>query len=85
MRSFPNMIPFPPAEVTRIARMVAPLRFERIYGAFWDRDLVTDAHQRVQESADRYVAWRDGSGTDAPSDDRPLPTLEARTHTAHCP
>jgi hypothetical protein len=25
-----------------------------------------DAHRRVQESADRYVAWLNGQGTDAP-------------------
>jgi hypothetical protein len=66
MRSFPNMIPLPPAEVTRIARIVAPLRFERIYGAFWNRDVTADAHRRVQESAERYVAWLTGHGTDAP-------------------
>jgi glyoxylase-like metal-dependent hydrolase (beta-lactamase superfamily II) len=65
MRSYPNMIPLPPADVTRIARIVAPLRFDRLYGAFWDRDVTADAHRRVQESADRYVAWVTGSGTDA--------------------
>jgi glyoxylase-like metal-dependent hydrolase (beta-lactamase superfamily II) len=66
MRSFPNMIPLPAAEVTRIAQTVAPLRFDRIYGAFWDRDVTADAHRRVQESAARYVAWLAGQGTDAP-------------------
>jgi glyoxylase-like metal-dependent hydrolase (beta-lactamase superfamily II) len=66
MRSFPNMIPLPPAEVTRIARIVDGLRFDRIYGAFWDRDVTCDAHARVNESADRYVAWIGGRGTDAP-------------------
>lgn len=62
MRSYPNMIPLPPEEVTRIAQVVAPLRFERIYGAFWDREVLTDAHRRVQESAERYVAWVSGRG-----------------------
>lgn len=66
MRSYPNMIPLPPAEVTRLARLVAPLQFDRIYGAFWDRDLTADARRRVQDSAERYVAWLTGEGTDAP-------------------
>ena len=66
MRSYPNMLPLPAAEVTRIARRVAELRFDRIYGAFWDRDVTRDAHSRVQESAERYVAWMSGRGTDAP-------------------
>ena len=66
MRSYPNLLPLPAAEVTRIARVVAALRFDRIYGAFWDRDVTRDAHARVQESANRYVAWLDGRGTDAP-------------------
>ena len=66
MRSFPNMIPLPAAEVTRIAAIAGGLRFDRIYGAFWDRDVTRDARARVQESADRYVAWIGGRGTDAP-------------------
>ena len=64
MRSYPNMIPLPPTEVIRIAQVVARLRFERIYGAFWDREVTADAHRRVQESAERYVAWISGRGQD---------------------
>jgi glyoxylase-like metal-dependent hydrolase (beta-lactamase superfamily II) len=64
MRSYPNMIPLPPTEVTRIAQLVARLRFERIYGAFWGREVMADAHRRVQESAERYVAWISGRGQD---------------------
>jgi len=66
MRSFPNMLPLPATEVARIARIVDGLRFDRIYGAFWDREVTRDARQRVKESADRYVAWISGRGTDAP-------------------
>jgi len=47
-------------------QFVDGLRFDRIYGAFWDRDVTCDAHARVNESADRYVAWIGGRGTDAP-------------------
>jgi hypothetical protein len=66
MRSYPNMLPLPASEVTRIARIASALQFDRIYGAFWDRDVTSDARRRVQESAERYVAWLDGGGTDAP-------------------
>ena len=66
MRSYPNMIPLPASEVTRIAGIACARPFERIYGAFWDRDLSSDGPKRVQESAERYVAWLNGRGTDAP-------------------
>jgi len=66
MRSYPNMIPLPASEVTRIAGIACARPFERIYGAFWDRDLTSDGPRRVQESAERYVAWLNGRGTDAP-------------------
>jgi len=65
MRSYPNMLPLPAAEVARIARIVDGLRFDRIYGAFWERDVTCDAQTRVRESADRYLAWIGGRGTDA--------------------
>jgi len=66
MRSYPNLIPLPASEVTRIARIACALPFERVYGAFWDRDLMSEGRRRVQESADRYAAWLNGRGTDAP-------------------
>jgi glyoxylase-like metal-dependent hydrolase (beta-lactamase superfamily II) len=66
MRSYPNMLPLPASEVTRIARIASAMQFDRIYGAFWDRDVERDARRRVLESAERYVAWLNGQGTDAP-------------------
>jgi glyoxylase-like metal-dependent hydrolase (beta-lactamase superfamily II) len=66
MRSYPNMLPLPASEVTRIARIASAMQFDRIYGAFWDRDVESDARRRVLESAERYVAWLNGQGTDAP-------------------
>jgi glyoxylase-like metal-dependent hydrolase (beta-lactamase superfamily II) len=66
MRSYPNMLPLPASEVTRIARIASAMQFDRIYGAFWDRDVTSDARRRVQESAGRYIAWLNGGGTDAP-------------------
>jgi hypothetical protein len=61
MRSYPNLIPLPASEVSRIASIVEPLRFERLYGAWWDRQIDADAWQAVQASARRYVAHLSGA------------------------
>ena len=60
MRSYPNLIPLPPVEVERIAHVVKPLAFDRLYGAFWDRRVTKHAHEAVQESARRYARWARG-------------------------
>jgi hypothetical protein len=65
MRSYPNMIPLPASEVTRIGHVVSAFTFDRVYGAFWGRDLTSEARRRLLESAERYVAWLNGQGTDA--------------------
>ncbi|MBX3000228.1 MAG: hypothetical protein KF893_17020 [Caldilineaceae bacterium] len=36
--SYPNLIPLPAATVERIAVAVAPYDFDRIYGAWWERN-----------------------------------------------
>jgi len=59
MRSYPNLIPLPAAEVDRIARTLEPLEFDRIYGGWWDRDVRQGAHDAVRASARRYIAWVD--------------------------
>lgn len=55
MRSYPNMIPLPEREVRRIADRAATLRFDRIYGGWWDRVILADAKAAVARSADRYI------------------------------
>jgi len=55
MYSYPNLIPLPAAEVERIAATVKPYTFDRIYGAWFDRIVDTDAHAVVQRSAERYI------------------------------
>ncbi len=57
MRSYPCLIPLPPAEVRRIAARCAALRFAAIYGAFHEREIVTAAGEAVARSAERYCAW----------------------------
>jgi hypothetical protein len=57
MRSYPNLIPLP-AHVVRA--MVATMDFysyDRIYGAWWDRIMPSDAKANVARSAERYVHW----------------------------
>ena len=55
MYSYPNLIPLPASEVRRIVSVVAPYSFERIYGAWWDRVVLSDAKEAVRRSAERYA------------------------------
>jgi hypothetical protein len=55
MYSYPNLIPLGPAAIMRIADAVAALEFDRIYGAWWDREISSDAKAAVARSADRYL------------------------------
>jgi hypothetical protein len=54
MYSFPNYIPLPAAEIDRIVAAVEPFDFDRIYGAWWDRNVASDAKNAVRRSAERY-------------------------------
>ncbi|QFU15232.1 MBL fold metallo-hydrolase [Microvirga thermotolerans] len=53
--SYPNMMPLPAREVLRIGERLAPLRFDRIYGAFSGKDVKADAKAVVERSVRRYV------------------------------
>ncbi|HVB52648.1 MAG TPA: hypothetical protein VNF24_00430 [Candidatus Acidoferrales bacterium] len=59
--SYPNRIPLAAAEVQSIAERVAPLAFDRLYGAWPDDVIATDAHGAVMRSAARYLGMIDGS------------------------
>lgn len=67
MYSYPNLIPLSAAEVRRIAATVEPLAFERLFGAWWERNVMADAAGAVQRSAKRYLAalcgadWQEAS------------------------
>jgi hypothetical protein len=56
MYSYPNLVPLPAHVVERMAARVRELRFDRIYGAWWDRVVGHDGAAAVQRSADRYLA-----------------------------
>lgn len=54
MHSYPNYIPLSAPEVDRIAGTVEPFAFDRIYGAWWDRNVKSGGKEAVYRSAERY-------------------------------
>ncbi len=54
MYSYPNFIPLPAVAVDQIVEVVRSLKFDRIYGHFFDLEIESDAKQVVERSADRY-------------------------------
>ena len=63
MYSFPNYIPLSGAEVDRIVAAVEPYAFDRIYGAWWDRNVEAGAKEAVKLSAERYKKALEGTAT----------------------
>jgi glyoxylase-like metal-dependent hydrolase (beta-lactamase superfamily II) len=55
MYSYPNYIPMNAASVRRIAGAVEPLAFDRIYGAWWARNIEADARAAFDASVRRYL------------------------------
>lgn len=54
MYSYPNYIPLSARAIDQIVSVVEPFAFDRIYGAWWNRNVLTDAKAAVRRSADRY-------------------------------
>lgn len=55
MYSFPNIIPLAAVDVERIAKRISRFKFENVYGAFADKQVIGDAAAKVQASAQRYI------------------------------
>ena len=55
MYSYPNYIPLGAAAVRRIADVIAPLAFDRIHGAWWDRNIATGAKPAFDASVARHL------------------------------
>lgn len=55
MYSYPNLIPLSASAVQRIAAAVMPYQYDRIYGAWWDRMIPSDAAAAVARSTVRYI------------------------------
>lgn len=56
MYSYPNSIPLDSGTVRRMADMMKPFAFDRIYGAFPGGIVSDRGSEVVQESAERYIA-----------------------------
>jgi len=61
MYSFPNYIPLNATSVQGIARAIEPLAFDRIYGAWWGRNIAADAKAAFEVSVRRYLAAISGA------------------------
>ena len=57
MYSYPNLIPERPRTVRRALSMLEPYVFERVYGAWWRRNVRADGAAAVLRSADRYLRF----------------------------
>lgn len=55
MTSYPNLIPMSADSVRGILNAVAPYRYDRIYGGWWDRNIMSGAEEAVRRSAERYI------------------------------
>jgi glyoxylase-like metal-dependent hydrolase (beta-lactamase superfamily II) len=53
--SAPNRLPLPEADVRRIVDVLAPYRFERMFGGWWEPVIRGDAHGILERSAARYI------------------------------
>jgi hypothetical protein len=62
MYSYPNYVPLNAASVRRIAAAVAPLAFDRIYGAWWGRNIEHSARAAFDASVEQYLAAISGAG-----------------------
>jgi hypothetical protein len=56
MYSYPNYIPLNAESVRGIARAIEPLAFDRIYGAWWGRNIEAGAKAAFETSIRRYLA-----------------------------
>ncbi len=56
MYSFPNYIPLNAKSVRGIARAIEPLAFDRVYGAWWGRNIEAGAREAFDASVQRYLA-----------------------------
>ena len=57
LRSYPNLIPLGASAIRGIVEKIEPFSFERIYGGWWEANVLTDAKAAVARSADRYLGW----------------------------
>jgi glyoxylase-like metal-dependent hydrolase (beta-lactamase superfamily II) len=56
MWSYPNYVPLGPAAVRQVAGAVEDLAYDRVYGAWTDRNIMADGKAAVARSAARHLA-----------------------------
>ena len=57
MYSYPNLIPERPGSIRRALALIEPFRFDRVYGAWWQRVVAADGAAAVRRSAERYLRF----------------------------
>ncbi|PWT79911.1 MAG: MBL fold metallo-hydrolase [Acidobacteria bacterium] len=57
MRSYPNLTPLGASAIHRILERIEPISFERIYGGWWNANVLSNAKDAVRSSAERYLRW----------------------------
>ncbi len=55
MTSYPNLIPMSADKVKGVVDAVSPYEFDRIYGGWWGRNVMSGGQEAVRLSAERYV------------------------------
>lgn len=61
MYSYPNMLPLPAAEVSRMSDAIESLRFDQLRGSFAHKVIWEDARGMVLRSAALYIGLLDGT------------------------
>jgi hypothetical protein len=61
MRSYPNLIPLSAREVEGIGAALEPLKFDAIYGHFFDRVIPTGGKDILKRSVTRYIGAISGT------------------------
>lgn len=55
MYSYPNHIPLNASSVRNMTKILEPLDYDRIYGAWWDQNILAEGKEAVRKSAERYI------------------------------
>jgi glyoxylase-like metal-dependent hydrolase (beta-lactamase superfamily II) len=61
MYSYPNLIPERPEIIRQALTRLEPYDFDRIYGAWWGRIVLSDGPKSVRRSAERYLRFATGT------------------------
>lgn len=57
MRSYPMLLPLSEALLARLLAAIDDLDYDRIYGAWWESVIDSNAKRVVSESAELYMTW----------------------------